>query len=375
MDAALLEAVDQNPEATWPEIAAIASVYTQLTLTEDQVRNRHRRATAVASMATPARGALSQVREALYAAEEELEALKAKQTAGEEMIWRIVEQSLAGIKIDPVFPPGPPDAASPQDAVLLNSDWQTGKFIRGAYSSEIAQRRVADFYAESVRIIQSQPRQVRTAHSLYLGDLVEGEQIFQGQAYKIDGSLFRQIFRVSEMIVNGLRQLLSVVTTVNAEGVGGNHGDNGRDSHPETNFDNVSMEVARRLLRDESRLTFPEPITPDENHWSMVHKVRGKEWFGLHGNQIRSQPNTKATRDKLQGYFNVMGPFDYAVTGHYHQALQQDVGKFTHWAAGSTENGNTFAQEFMASGAQVGSQWLHFQDNEGVTQSHLIRLQ
>jgi predicted phosphodiesterase len=135
------------------------------------------------------------------------------------------------------------------------------------------------------------------------------------------------------------------------------------------------MEVARRLLRDESRLTFPEPITPDENHWSMVHKVRGKEWFGLHGNQIRSQPNTKATRDKLQGYFNVMGPFDYAVTGHYHQALQQDVGKFTHWAAGSTENGNTFAQEFMASGAQVGSQWLHFQDNEGVTQSHLIRLQ
>jgi hypothetical protein len=121
--------------------------------------------------------------------------------------------------------------------VLLNSDWQTGKFIRGAYSSEIAQRRVADFYAESVRIIQSQPRQVRTAHSLYLGDLVEGEQIFQGQAYKIDESLFRQIFRVSEMIVNGLRQLLSVVTTVNAEGVGGNHGDNGRDSHPETNFD------------------------------------------------------------------------------------------------------------------------------------------
>ncbi len=374
MDAALLEAVVENPDETWDGIAAIVGNMTGLVLTKDQVGNRHRRATAKAAMATPNANALSQTREALYAAQEELEQEKMKQAAITDTIWTAVERNIAGIHIDPVFPPGPPDPAASTDAVLLNADWQTGKLIRGSYSSEIAQARVASFYDQACKIITAQPLPPATSHPLFLGDLVEGEKIFQGQSYKIDESLFRQIFRVSEMMINGIRQLLAATTFVLGEGVAGNHGDNGKDSHPETNFDNIAMEVARRMLRDENRLTFPEPITPDERHWWFNHDVRGLNWFGMHGNQIRSQPNTKATRDKLQGYFNTMGPFDYVATAHYHQALQQDIGKFTHWAAGSTEDGNTYAQEFLASGAQVGSQWLHFQTDEGVVQSHLIRL-
>ena len=374
MKTALIEAVADNPKATWPEIAVITSQLTQLTLTEDQVRNAYRRAISEASVATPAQTLVSDLRAALFAAEEELEAQKLKYGKTEEVIWSAIERNISGIKIDPVFPPGPPGKRDAVDAVMLNADWQVGKLIRGSYSSAIAEQRVANFYAQCQRMFQFMPWQVEAAHVLYLGDLVEGELVFRGQAYKIDESLFRQVFRVSEMIINGLRKLLAVVPIVYAEGVGGNHGDNTRDSHPETNFDNMAMEIARRFLRDEPRLIFPEPITPDERHWSMLHNVRGKTWMGLHGNQIRSQPNTKATRDKLQGYFNTMGPFDYVATGHYHQALQQDVGAFTHWAAGSTENGNTFAQEFMASGAQVGSQWLHFQDDEEVVASHLIRL-
>lgn len=374
MDAALLEAVVENPDETWPGIAAIVSTSTGLALTEDQVRNRHRRASAIASLATPAQSAVSSLREALYAAEDELEAQRTKYGQTEEVIWKAIETNIAGLHIDPVLPPGPPDPGPSTDAVLLNSDWQVGKYIRGAYSSNIAESRVASFYAEAQRLIQLSPVQVEAAHSLFLGDLVEGELVFRGQAYKIDESLFRQVFRVSEMIVNGLRLLLATVPRVSAQGVGGNHGDNTKDSHPETNFDNMAMEVARRILRDEPRLTFPEPITPDERHWSILHNVRDKGWFGFHGNQVRSQPNAKAFRDRLQGYFNTVGPFDYVASGHYHQALQQDIGAFTHWAAGSTENGNTYAQEFMSSGAQVGSQWLHFQDDEGVKTSHLIRL-
>ena len=374
MDAALLNAVVDNPDATWPQIASIVSRDTGLILTEDQVRNRHRRATAEASLATPAANQLAALREALYSAEQELEAQKLKYGRTEEVIWSAIERNISGMKIDPVFPPGPPDIGPSHDAILHGTDWQTGKYIRGAYSSVIAEKRAGGYFSECSRIIRLQPFEVPRAHVLLTGDLVEGELVFKGQAYKIDESLFRQVFRVSEMIVNGLRIILAAVPYVYAEGVGGNHGDNTRDSHPETNFDNMAMEIARRLLRDEPRLTFLEPITPDERHWSFKHDVRGKTWFGMHGNSIRSQPNTKATRDKLQGYFNTIGPFDYVVSGHYHQALQQDVGAFTHWAGGSTENGNTYAQEFMASGAQVGSQWLHFQDDFGVNQSHLIRL-
>jgi predicted phosphodiesterase len=317
---------------------------------------------------------MAALRQSLYAAEEELEAQKLKYGKTEEVIWSAIERNISGIKIAPVLPPGPADPGPSVDAVLHSTDWQVGKHIRGAYSSTIAQTRVEEYFSECQRRIQINPQAVEVAHMLYTGDLVEGELVFKGQAHKIDESLFRQVFRVAEMIVNGIRLMLATVPFVEAEGVGGNHGDNTRDSHPETNFDNMAMEVARRLLRDEPRLIFLEPITPDERHWSLKHDVRGKTWFGMHGNSIRSQPNTKATRDKLVNYHATIGPFDYVISGHYHQALQQDVGSFTHWAGGSTENGNTYALEFMASGAQVGSQWLHFQNDEEVVSSQLIRL-
>jgi hypothetical protein len=46
----------------------------------------------------------------------------------------------------------------------------------------------------------------------------------------------------------------------------------------------------------------------------------------------------------------------------------------THWGAGSTESGNTYAQEYMASGSQQPSQWLLFQGEHGVTSEYLVRL-
>jgi hypothetical protein len=374
MDAALLETVTENPNETWDEIAAIVGTLTGLVLTKDQVGNRHRRAVSAASLATPAQGAMAALRESLYAAEEELEAQKLKYGKTEEVIWSAIERNISGIHIDPVFPPGPASPGPTVDAVLHATDWQVGKHIRGAYSSVIAQQRVEEYFRECQRRIIINPEDVEKVHVLYTGDLVEGELVFKGQAHKIDESLFRQVFRVGEMIINGTRLMLATVPFVEEEGCGGNHGDNTRDSHPETNFDNMAMEFARRMLRDEPRLTFKEPITPDERHWSYIHNVRGKDWFGFHGNQIKSQPNTKATRDKLVNYHATIGPFQYVLSGHYHQALQQDIGAFTHWAGGSTENGNTFATEFMASGAQVGSQWLHFQSDEEVVSSQLIRL-
>ena len=158
------------------------------------------------------------------------------------------------------------------------------------------------------------------------------------------------------------------------EGIGGNHGENQKNSHPETNFDCMAMEIARRLLEGEERLTFPEPITPDEHHWGLWHKVRNTRFFGVHGHQVKSQPNTKASRDRYLGWYANFGPFDVAVSGHYHQALMQDLGPFAHYAGGSPENNNTYAAEYLQTGAQRGSQWTLFVDDNGIYADHLVRL-
>jgi hypothetical protein len=262
----------------------------------------------------------------------------------------------------------------PEYATLLGADWQMGKLIKGHYDSETAVRRVSDFFDLASADILARGG-IGEAHVLLLGDLLENETIFPKQPYLIDSSLFRQIFMVAEAIVGGLRNLLSVVPSVYCEGIGGNHGYNLKTSHPETNFDCVAMNVARLMLRDEPRLNFPEPLTDLEEHWYMMHEVGNQTFFGMHGNQVRSQPYSKAMRDKLLGYHATLGGFDYAVTGHYHQALMADLGAFYHFAAGSTESNNTYAHQWLATGAQQGSQWLLYSDGDKLIDQRLITLE
>ncbi len=97
-------------------------------------------------------------------------------------------------------------------------------------------------------------------------------------------------------------------------------------------------------------------------------------FFGFHGNQIRSKPHSEAFRNRLLGYRATEGEFDFAITGHHHSAINQDLGAFEHFGAGSTESGNTYAREWLATGAQQGSQWTLILDDDGIYARHLIRL-
>ena len=70
---------------------------------------------------------------------------------------------------------------------------------------------------------------------------------------------------------------------------------------------------------------------------------------------------------RLLGWSTSVAPFDYAAGGHWHVPVRFNVNAITYWGAGSTESGNTYAQEFLASGGQRPSQWLLFAGDRGVT--------
>lgn len=374
MDAVLLTIVAENPDATWTEVAALVSQELEIHLTQDQVRNRHGRANTLSKVVTDEESATA-LRRSLIETRNELEQMKLSRQDLQDAVFRAVEQGIAGLRIDPVTYVKTARAnPQPVDVMLHGTDWQVGKYIKGAYDSDVARARVADHLQSTFDLSSRLKLDVEMAHWLLTGDLVEGETIFPSQQHRIDASLFRQVFAVSEMIVNGARKLLAEYPLVYIEGIGGNHGENLKNSHPETNFDCMAMEIARRILVNETRLTFPEPITPDEHHWAMWHKVRNETVFGVHGHQVRSQPNTKASRDRYLGWYANFGPFDIAISGHYHQSLLQDLGPFVHQAGGSPENNNTYAAEYLQTGAQRGSQWTTFIDDAGVVSNHLIRL-
>lgn len=374
MDAVLLSTVSDNPGSTWREIAALVSDELGLIVTEDMARNRHRRADTLSNVALDEEG-ITALRRSLTDTRNELEQMRVSRQDLQDAVFRAVEQGIAGLQIEPVTAPTRLEYnGETHDQVLLGADWQMGKYIKGSYDSDIAKVRVNRHVLESIALGYAHPYSVDNVHWLLLGDLVEGETIFPSQQHRIDASLFRQVFNAAETIVNNARRLLAVYPTVYIEGIGGNHGENLKNSHPETNFDCMAMEIARRILADEDRLVFPEPITPDEHHWAMWHKVRNSTFFGVHGHQVRSQPNTKASRDRFLGWYANFGPFDIAASGHYHQALMQDLGPFVHYAGGSPENNNTYAAEYLQTGSQRGSQWSLFVGDDGIYGDHLVRL-
>jgi hypothetical protein len=322
-----------------------------------------------------------EVRAALDRTLRQLEKAKASREELVAAVYRAATDAAQTMTIPPVKPPPKPTGGgSPEAAILTLADWQVGKRTP-EYDSDIAAKRVRRYAELAARLIRLNPAPVTEARIYLLGDLVEGEEIFAGQAHRIDASLYRQTFAVAQLIAEVARTVASVVPSVRVVGVIGNHGSigglNRRAYHPESNVDAIAANVARMLLEGERRVDFRETFTADERAWYAVDEVMGKRWFLFHGDQIKSASlglPFYGFQKRLLGWHTSVAPFDFSCSGHWHQASRLTFNRLTHWGAGSTESGNTFAQEYLASGGQAPSQWLLFQGQKGMAAEHLLRL-
>lgn len=296
-------------------------------------------------------------------------------------VYRAARDAAETLEVPPIKPPPMPKGkGSPEAAILTLADWQLGKRTP-SYNSDIGAERVRRYADLAVRLIRANRAPVDEARIYLLGDLLEGEMIFPGQAHRIDASLYRQMFLVSELLAEVVRRVASVVPRVRVVGVIGNHGELGgpvrREYHPESNADAMAYNIARQHLVNAAHVEWEETIATDERAWSVTDEVKGRRWFLFHGNQVKSASlgiPWYGFQKRLLGWSTSGIPFEYAVSGHRHVAVRQQVNRITHWGAGSTESGNTFAQEWLASGGQAPSQWLLFQGPRGMAAEHLLRL-
>jgi len=301
-----------------------------------------------------------------------------------EAVTVAVTDSIAGLDIRPVPPPAADKRRKGEEtAVLMLGDWQLGK-ATPTYSSDICAERIGLLRDKVDRIVELQraDHPVKRIALFLLGDMIEGELIFPGQAYQIDSSLFRQVTVDGPQILGDtVRWALARFENVDVYAVPGNHGAIGgrsrREMHPESNGDRMLYEITRQVIGDDPRLRWE--IT---NDWQTVADLGEKARFLLlHGNQVRGWAGVPwyGWVKKVLGWGSLSRiwkdfDFDHVAAGHFHTPVSLYVNGRRLWVNASTESHNPYALEQLAAAGEP-AQWLLFvKPGSGVTAEYLVNL-
>lgn len=283
---------------------------------------------------------------------------------------------------------------SEEIAVLHISDTQIGK-ITSTYDSDIAAERLFLLAEKTIEITNTR-RSAANINELRLylgGDMVEGEQIFPGQAHQIDQSVFDQAVRTGPTIlVKVILRLLEEFPKIHIVTQSGNHGRNGRyggDAHHRTNWDNVCYDMIKVMLlgfsgetkehgRNLTRSEFNDRVTFDiSESWYALDKIYDTSILLIHGDQITGGagfPFYSLAR-KLAGWIDVVpAPFAYIFGGHFHTPVMLTYNHRIYLGNGTTESDNDYAANNLGACGYPCQRLCFFNKKYGLISDDLIYL-
>jgi len=297
--------------------------------------------------------------------------LKEAKNRTEELVTATIEAAKdATLAMGPIKPVIAPELAKskkkPEVALWHLTDWQGSKKTT-TYNSEIMRKRVLEFVkkANAITEIQRADHPVNDVVIMFGGDMVEGLFNYPAQLHEVDSTLFEQYVTVSRLIVDTVRQALSMYNKVLVVAEWGNHGRIGSkraDVPRSDNIDRMCYELARQLLADEKRLTWQD--CPDD-----VQRVQIGEYRALliHGDEVGRNGFASPTAivQHANRWRSGAYPWEFrdVYIGHYHThacwPMANGLGSV--YQTGSTESDNRYARDLLAASA-IPSQRLHFID-------------
>jgi hypothetical protein len=281
----------------------------------------------------------------------------------------------------PVKPPKRKRLRDAEVALLHLTDTHIGA-VTSSYSTEVAERRIAETIEKTIRLTQIQ----RADHSvdecvvILGGDLIEQTGQFPHQAWAVDASTFEQLFDAARIIEASILRLLEEYQTVRVYLTPGNHGRVGRgkgrqslDYESDTNWDRIVGRIIGERLAAQPRLewVFPES-------WYSIVEVGAYRALAHHGDTIRSFggniPAYGILKKHLAWASGVMPDFVDAYLGHFHTPMQlamNNGGRI--FVTPSLVSDSSYAKEFVAA-TSLPAQRLHFVDPERgrVTAEYLV---
>jgi hypothetical protein len=233
--------------------------------------------------------------------------------------------------------------------------------------------------AHEITEIQRADHPVRKGVLLFTGDMVEGVSIFPGQVWELDGTLYEQMFDVSDLMIWTIKQALQIYDEVEVVAEYGNHGRLGKKSDgikASDNVDRMVYNIVRERLAHEGRLKKFQT----SGDWYQNFSIGNYRAMAIHGDEIKSFggniPAYGILRKANQWASGVLPTFRDLYIGHYHQSMQLQLANGgSVYMTGSPESDNVYAHEFVAATGDP-SQRLHFVHPEKgrVTSEHRIWL-
>lgn len=316
----------------------------------------------------------------------QIDKLKDKKADLVDAVYRGAKDGMSTLSLPKIKAPAKTTAKKGEEiCVPLLSDIQLAKQT-STYNTEVAEERVVRYAEKIIKIarIQKANHIVKRCVVFALGDIIEGELIFPGQAHEIDSSLYKQVTVDGPRILSKFfNVLLTEFETVECYWVIGNHGALGgrsrRDYNPETNADRMLGKILQTMFAGNKRIKF---IVPDKS-WYTVADLGVKAKFLLfHGDNIRGTMgvpfygyNKKILGWKSLGAAGLMENFTHAVCGHYHTPTHLYINDVRVWVNGSTESHNPYAQEQLASMGRPCQYTLFVKPSKGVTAEYLVDLE
>jgi len=318
-----------------------------------------------------------------------LHRLLSKARAGESLIVEEVHSILDDDFFDIEIPARPRASRSKrgiEEAFLHISDVQIGKRT-SSYSTQVASERLMMLAEKAVEIADTRRHsaKIESLHICLGGDLVEGETIFGGQQWSVDGDLWAQAIKLGpEMLARAILYLTGHFRHIHISSVPGNHGRSGSKYSgvsKKTNFDSITSEITR-LIVDAAMAEKKRDgqITWDLDHgtfWT-IHNLCGWGVLCVHGDQIRGGfagfPYYGVGKRAWGWIDAIPDPWTYLAFGHFHTFAAGTLNKRYYLANGTVESDNEYAQEQLAATGDPCQRLAFFNRKNGMISDHQIWL-
>jgi len=250
-------------------------------------------------------------------------------------------------------------------ALLHATDWQGGK-VTVSFSLDVLAERIRLFANKVTRITDAQraDHPVRRCVLMLGGDMVEGVNIFPGQAWEVDATLYEQLFTVARIVEQLIVDLLAAFEHVDVVCEWGNHGRIGRKGEFPA-IDNVDLILYRMLAERSSDARVTWQYGTD---WYQIVEIGNYKALLVHGDEIGTYSahpvyaiSGQVHRWKVGALPN-REQFSDCYQGHRHRSENYVLANGDYvYLTGSPESGNQYASQHLAAMGRP-AQRLHYVD-------------